>query len=294
MAYLLMGYDVENYLDPYLKKNLNWEVTSRFLHKMRRVHEELNAPCTLFICGRLLEEKRIRKTLQDLAQSELFDLEQHTYSHQRLKAVIQSEGERTILFDGSSLETIKEEIIRTNKLFEEKLGIRCEGICGPYGYYQGLMDRPDILDVLHKTGIRFTRTSMRGKNHWEPLSIYIQPFTYEPQGFPDILEIPSQGWQDILYLRTHGWDKRKGLLEYNKKTVDQIAEKNLVWSACQHDWTSCEKDPEMSYTRALLEYARLRGVTVATHKSYYQRIMGVSPSDTEEGKRLILSNHYTK
>ncbi len=203
-----MGYDVENYLDPYLNKDLDWEVTLRFLSSMRRVHEDLNVPSTLFICGRLLEESDVLRALQELADSQLFDLQQHTYSHQRLKTVVQNDGEMVAVFRGASLEEIQKEVTRTNKLFEERLGVYCRGICGPYGYYRGLMDRPDILKVLYKAGIRFTRTYLRNENDWGPLSIKVQPFTYEPQGFPQILEIPSQGWQDIIYFRTNGLSKR--------------------------------------------------------------------------------------
>ena len=36
-----MKYDVENYLDLYLKKDLDWEVTFQFLSQMRCVHEEV-------------------------------------------------------------------------------------------------------------------------------------------------------------------------------------------------------------------------------------------------------------
>lgn len=90
LTHLLMGYDVENHLDPYLKKNLDWEVTLQFLSRMRRVHEHLSVPCTLFICGLLLEASHVLKALQDLAGSKLFDLQQHAYSHQQLKTVVQN------------------------------------------------------------------------------------------------------------------------------------------------------------------------------------------------------------
>jgi len=279
MAHLLMGYDVENYLDPCLKKNLDWQVTRRFLSRMRRVHEDLNVPCTLFICGLLLEESDVLKALQDLAGSQLFDLQQHTYSHQRLKTVVQNDGEMVVVFRGASLEEIQKEVIRTNKLFEERLGIHCRGICGPYGYYRGLMDRLDILKVLHEAGIRFTRTYLRNENDWGPLSIKVQLLTYGPQGFPQILEIPSQGGQDIIYFRANGWDKREEFLHYNKTIVDEIAQKDLAWSVCQHDWTSCQKDSEMDYTRRLLRYAQSKGITVTSHRVYYEKPIGKTSTD---------------
>ena len=275
MAYLLMGYDTENYLDPSLGRDLDWDVTLRFLSQVRRVHEELDAPCSLFICGRLLEEPDVLEALQTLAQSRLFDLQQHTYSHQRLKTVAENNGEKITVYEGASLETIHREVARADNLFKEKLNIHCLGITGPYGYYRGLMDRPDILEILYEAGIRFTRTYIRDENDWQPLSIEAQPFTYKPQGFPEMLEIPGHGWHDALYFRLHGWDKREEFLSFNKGIVDEIIARDLAWSVCQHDWVSCEKDPEMQYTRKLISYAQSKGVTLASHRMYYEKVMGI-------------------
>ena len=274
MAYLLMGYDTENYVDPSLKHKVDWGVTVNFLSKMKRVHEELKAPCTLFIVGKLLEEPSVLKGLRELAGSPLFDLQQHTYSHQRLKTVVENDGKKITVFEGAPLEKIREEVNLARKILQEKLGVHSSGITGPFGYYRGLSDRPDVLRVLHDVGIRFTRTYLRNENDWGPLSIEAQPFTYEPQGLPDILEIPAQGWQDVHYFWTHGWDKREDLLRCNKKLVDEIAEKDLVWSVCQHDFSSCQEDPEMSYTKELLSYAQSKGVTVTSHKAYYEKTIG--------------------
>lgn len=260
-----MGYDVENYLDR--SKSLDLSVTLHFLEQMRKVHTDLNAPCTLFICGRLLEEPDIIKSLLSLKEYDLFDLQQHTYSHQRLKTVVQNDGEKIKIFKGVSLEKIQKEVERTSLLFKEKLCVSCSGITGPYGYYRGLMDRPDILEILHRLGIRFTRTYLRNQNDWGPLPIDVQPFTYKTQGFPDILEIPSQGWQDIMFFRANDWD-RDAFLNYGKDMINTIEKQDLVWSVCQHDWTSCRKDPNMDYTRAFLEYAQSKGVTVSSHKDY--------------------------
>lgn len=167
-------------------------------------------------------------------------------------------------------------VTKTNNLFEEKFDIHCLGITGPYGYYRGLMDRPEVLDVLYHAGIRFIRTYMRNENDWGPLSIQVQPFSYESQGFPEILEIPSQGWQDVHYFWVYGWNKREEFLDYNKRIVDEITHKNLAWSACQYDWTSCQRDPRMSYTRNLLSYAQSKGMIVTSHRIYYEKTKDAS------------------
>jgi len=269
MSYFLLGYDVESHLGEY--NSYEPQVTLNFLSQMRKVHEDLKAPCTLFICGRLLEEESVLASLRQLQESgELFDLQQHTYSHQRLKTVVRDDGKAVTVFKGASLERIREEVERTNQLFETKLNRKCTGICGPYGYYRGLMDRPDILDILHQAGIRFTRTYSRNEKDYGPLPIHVQPFFYEQQGFPEILEIPLQGWMDTMFFRAYGWD-REAFLNYNRSMMDLIAEKNLTWSTVQHDYTSCQKDPNMDYTKALIAYAQSKNVTVTSHLDYARR-----------------------
>ena len=269
MAYLLLGYDVENYLGS--DRNLDPRMTVNFIRQLKKVHEDLSAPCTLFICGRLLEDSDILEALQSLKESqELFDLQQHTYSHQRLKTVVRDDGKAITVFKGASIEKIREDIARAQQVFVERLKINCSGICGPYGYYRGLMDRPDLLDILYENGIRFTRTYLRNEKDHIPLSINVQPFYYGPQGFPEILEIPSQGWMDIYYFRVHGWN-RESFLKYGKEMIDLILKKNLTWSVCLHDYTTCYKDPTMEYTRSLIAYAQSNNVIVTSHLDYARR-----------------------
>lgn len=269
MAYFLMGYDVESYLGT--DGSVDPQVTLNFLKQARKVHQELKAPCTLFVCGRLLEDPHILEALQGLSEPKgLFDLQQHTYSHQRLKTVVRDDGKAITVFKGASLEKIREEVEGTNQIFKEKLGHACTGITGPYGYYRGLMDRPDILEILYKAGIRFTRTYLRNEKDYGPLSIHVQPFTYELQGFPEILEIPAQGWMDIMYLRAYGWN-REAFLNYGTEIIDTIVEQNLTWNMCQHDYTACCDDPSMDFTKRLLSYAQSKGVTITSHSDYMRR-----------------------
>jgi hypothetical protein len=62
----LIGYDVES-SDP--------AVTGAFLATARRVHEELGAPCTLFVVGRTLRQQP--EAFAALVEHPLFDLQQH-------------------------------------------------------------------------------------------------------------------------------------------------------------------------------------------------------------------------
>lgn len=173
MAYLLIGYDVEL---------TSAEVNRNFLEKVTEIHSCFNAPCTLFITGQALENNV--RFFQEAKKSNIFDFQQHTYSHLPLKTTsyINRYGEVCVA-KGGSLEKIQKEVSITNQLLKEILDVECIGLTGPYTYYQGLCDRRDILRVLYDLGIRFTRTFGRNIDGSVPLSLDIQPFWYKQQGF---------------------------------------------------------------------------------------------------------------
>jgi len=262
MATLLIGYDVENQ-DP------NNDVTKTFLKTVSRLHRELNAPCTLFICGRTLENnvddfKKVKSEYSDL-----LDLQQHTYSHVLLKTVFQENEKGKTMFRGGTLDQIREEVKKPIEMMKQLLDVDCIGLTGPYGYYRGLSDRPDILEILHGLGIRFTRTFARNQFDWQPLSFKVQPFWYDVQGFDDMLEIPVQGWQDCILRDEIGWENTEGYLNEVKKNLDYIAKNNLVWGYVQHDWSSIKGDPDMSIIRGMIEYARSIGVELKSYIQFY-------------------------
>lgn len=263
MATLLIGYDVENQ-DP------KGEVTRRFLKVAPELHRGLDVPCTFFICGRTLENNLEGFKQVKLKYGDLIDLQQHTYSHVLLKTVFQENESGETLFRGGTLEQIREEVGRTIELLREHLDINCIGLRGPYGYYRGLSDRPDILEILHDLGIRFTSTYARDEHDWQPVPFEVQPFWYETQGFGDILEIPVQGWQDCIIRREIGWDNCDGYLDHLKRDLEYVAEHDLVWGYAQHDWSSIKEDPEMSITRGMIEHALSLGIELKSYLEFYE------------------------
>ena len=75
MGTMLIGYDVEAHGAE--------DVTPRFLDQARALHHRLGVPATLFVVGQTLEQWV--SAFQSIAADPLFDLQQHTYSHQLLK-----------------------------------------------------------------------------------------------------------------------------------------------------------------------------------------------------------------
>jgi len=287
MATMIFGYDVE-------AQNISLDITKRFLKQARKIHCDLNAPCTMFICGKTLENNVEEfQSLQN--ESELFDFQQHTYSHKLLKTNVHVHEDGKVTIDRSgSLDEIQEEVNKTNALLMKHLSVKCIGLTAPTGCYMGLMDRPDILGVLHNLGIRFVRSyhlNKRDFEHWEPLPFEVQPFWYEPQGFPDILEFPFQGYMDCVWLdlhpHTYGYDKREEYLNYVKVSIDYIIDHNLTWTYNQHDWSSItdrhasgiasgiagKQDPEMKTTRKIIEYALKKGARIVSYREYYHELL---------------------
>ncbi len=259
MSTLLIGYDVECMHDP--------EVTGAFLKKAAEVHRE--HPCTLFLCGKVIENNV--RDLENLADNPMFDFQQHTYSHQLLKTVCIDRGDGKLEVHRSMpFSQIEDEVGRTSELIRKHFDKECVGITGPYAYYRGLADRPDILEVLHGLGIRFTRTYGRDHRDYQPVSFGIQPFRYEAQGFPDILEFPIHGWQDVYWREINGWDNTKGYIRHLRGCMQYIARHDKVWSYGSHDWSSIREDPDMTIIRSLIEDADRRGVKIASYLGYYE------------------------
>src|SRR6266542_5499542 len=247
----MIGYDVESG---------NPDVTRPFLIRAQQIHEETGVPATFFLCGRTIEKNV--EALRPLAAHPLFSFQQHTYNHVLLKTVcIEDPQEGMRFFRGGTLDQIRDEVRRTNELLQEALGVTCTGLTGPYAYYRGLMDRPDILEILWDEGIRFCRTWGRNERDWQPVPLDVQPFWYAIQGFPAMLEIPIHGWQDISLRKTVGWSNYEGFLNGTFPYINRAAADGLVFSYCTHDHSSTREDPQMHLTESVIRHAQSLGIT---------------------------------
>jgi len=260
MAVLLIGYDVEAHGNP--------EVTRAFLQTAAQLHRELEAPCTMFLLGKVVEENASH--IRPLVGDPLFDLQQHTYSHKLFKTVcMQDNTGKVTVWRGASPAEVEEDVARARDAMIKLLGVDPIGVCGPYNYYRGLCDRPDLLDILHRHGVRFTRTYGRNEKDYQPTPFSVQPFWYVAQGFADVLEIPTQGYQDLYLREAYGWNNTEAYIQRVLRQLEAVAERNLVWSYCQHDHSN-RGDPSMTIIRALVTRAKELGVELMTHKTFYE------------------------
>ncbi|MBL7201206.1 MAG: polysaccharide deacetylase family protein [Anaerolineae bacterium] len=281
MAKILFGYDTERFEEP--------SVTPHFLSKVSQIHREYQVPCTLFLVGKVIEAAA--DDIKPLVGDPLFDLQQHSYSHKPFKSyVIDFRGvpdeeiqnlewlrgrPKVVVHRGLSLEEIEEQVTKTQECLRSYLGIEDNrGLTCPFAYYQGLLDRPEITDLLYDLGIRFVRSWGRDSRGWNPTPFDVQPFFYTAHGHDDMLEIPIQGWHDTLWKAQHGWTNVGGYVAMLKGALDEVLEHDYTWSFLAHDWSSIREDPEMSGIRAFIEHALEQdGLDFLSHSDFYEQAL---------------------
>jgi len=283
MASLLIGYDTESaavgeglarFLGPEVPQYrcaLDPATTRRGVALLARLHEELEAPCTFFLCGRTL--LHALDAIEPLAGSPLFDIQQHTYSH----VVFRDVRYRAFGADAEAVlpETppvaLREELAFTSDLIRRHLGRECIGLRTPFGYYEGLRGRADLLQIVKETGHRFITSWGRNEENGNPTP-WVQPFAYTEEGFADILEIPFQFWLDGIWFDAHGYGEGRAFRKALEGAVDEIADRDLVFATAFHEWCAVEADEEgTGWIRGLIEHARKRGVEITTYADYWAR-----------------------
>src|SRR5262249_47331496 len=201
---------------------------------------DADLPATLFFCAR--PPLHALEPVKAAAATGLFDIQQHTFSHVPFKD-IEYEAEPGIVarIAASPPEALLEELSFTSRLVRDHLGIECLGLRTPFGYYRGLRDRPDLLEPVRAAGLRYVTSWGRNEQNGNPTP-WVQPFAYEEEGYPDVLELPFQFWLDVVWFDQHGYDTGPALLEALKGAINEVAERDLVYGACFHDWVAVASD----------------------------------------------------
>jgi peptidoglycan/xylan/chitin deacetylase (PgdA/CDA1 family) len=286
LATLLIGYDTESAAVgeglarfvgpdvPHYYAALDPDTTRRGVALLARLHEELEAPCTFFVCGRTL--LHALDAFEPLAASPLFDIQQHTYSHVVFRDVRYRAGDSDVeaVLPETPHVALREELAFTSELIRRYLGRECVGLRTPFGYYRGLRDRPDLLQIVQETGHHYVTSWGRNEQNGNPTP-FVQPFPYAEEGFPGLLEIPFQFWLDGIWFDANGYGEGRAFGRALQGAVDEIAEQDLVFATAFHEWVAVEADEEgTGWIRGLIEYARERRVEVMSYSDYWARTAG--------------------
>jgi hypothetical protein len=179
---------------------------------------------------------------------------------------------------GGAIDEIDRDLARCQRVFEAVLARRAVGLTGPWGYYRGLGDRPDLLELVHGRGFRILRTFARNERDGQPVPVEWQPFLYTVQGFPDTLEILVHDYQDDFYFMAfEGAADASTYPAHLHKVADRVARDGLVWSLCSHDH-HCETPDAFREKTAwlcdLIQYAKSAGIRFLTASEYYAEKRG--------------------
>ena len=247
------------------------ETCTRALELLQDVHESVGVPATLFVCGRTLLHAFDAVAKAD--RSGTFDVQQHTFSHVPFKDIEYAPEPGVVArIPASPPEALREELAFTSRLIREHLGHECVGLRTPFGYHRGLRDRPDLLAPVRDAGLRYITSWGRNEENGNPTP-WVQPFRYEEEGYPDILELPFQFWLDVVWFDTHGYDTGPQLLAALKGAVDEVVANDLVYGACFHDWVAvASREEQTGWIRGFLTYALERGAEVTTYTDYWRRV----------------------
>jgi peptidoglycan/xylan/chitin deacetylase (PgdA/CDA1 family) len=244
------------------------------LELLTEVHADVGVPATLFVCGRTL--LHALDPVRAAKDSGLFDVQQHTFSHVPFKDIVYSPGPGLLgTIAASPPEALLEELAVTSRLIHDHVGGEpVVGVRTPFGYHRGLRDRPDLLEVVRAAGLRYVTSWGRNEENGNPTP-WVQPFAYVEEGYPDILELPFQFWLDVVWFDQHGYDNGSEFLAALKGAVDEVAERDLVYGACFHDWVAIASDERrVGWLRGFFRYALEQGVEVTTYTDYWRRVTG--------------------
>lgn len=244
-----------------------------------KVLNRQHVPATFFTVGLLLEKAGNELALL-LGKNPLFDIESHTYSHWKIWKSDQK----------VSMDTFRDELTKTSDLIFQYFGHRPAGFCAPGNFFRGLRGKKAQLEVLREQGYRFTGTDGQGENPLPFPAPITQPYWYDRDGFPDLLELPLNGWHcNMLFNTGHqndNWQPAPGFpdgsileklpatieegFQVRKKEFEYAIENELIYAPCMHPWSVYRFDPELEHLEKLIEMARQRNQPVVNCRQLYE------------------------
>jgi len=250
------------------------------LETIVKIHKKYDAPATFFIVGQLIEKDPDKYKV--LLDDELFDIESHTYSHKLLK-------DNLTCGNGVSLQEIEEEIAKASRLLRATFKREILGLRTPVGFHNGLQGEKRVLHILWENGVRFVSSHLMGPFDTVP-SPLTQPYCYEEDGFPELLELPGHDWHDNVlkgYARVpmvwppiFPWAVPRGIpqtpkeeFEVYKASIDYAIKHGLTYySPIFHPWSIYRFNPAAKTIDFLLGYARRKKMQISTYGRMYERL----------------------
>lgn len=200
------------------------------------------------------------------------NMDSHTYSH--------------VPLDTDDLELLTDELQRTNRLFEQRLGHTSTVLRGPGGYAGGLQGMAENQQCILDAGFRWVSCEYNFRTSGMDIARIVSgpadnaPYAYET-GLVElpIMSVTDRNFFDIIHCidaevyaewrKTSGhqpvpngfrcpWTDPGALDEwiaYNLAVAEYAYENELMWVACWHPYSHYLHDPDNRTLPALLEWA---------------------------------------
>jgi peptidoglycan/xylan/chitin deacetylase (PgdA/CDA1 family) len=240
----------------YEKGNLD-EPTKRYASEAAKRVRERGGVVHFFVVGQVFEQANV-DWLRDIAEAG-HPIGNHTYDHINVLANrredLQFRFQRApwLLPDHPVIELIRENIERTTKSMQSRLGIQPQGFRTPGGFHDGLRNHPEVRSLLKELGYRWASSLYPAHPntdpHQEPTDSILdaiasaqqasQPFTY-PDG---LIEIPMSPISDIGAFRTCRW-KLDWFLRSVERSVRWAIEYGATFDFLAHPSCLGVMDPE--------------------------------------------------
>jgi peptidoglycan/xylan/chitin deacetylase (PgdA/CDA1 family) len=253
--------------------------------KIVEVHKRFEMPATFFIVGKTLEANP--KEYRELLDDPLFEVASHTYSHRMLR-------DNPICGPAISLADKREEIFKGKELVEKYFQRPCLGLRPGCGFDQGFRKDKESLALIEEAGYVYTSSLLWGPDYSLPAMIS-DPFTYEPEGYPSLWELPGHGWHENLlknnnkmgpkritlwppempeaiptdYIKTpeQEFQINRVFLDRGKETGKKYV--TLIW----HPWSLMQFDPEMKMLELTFAYVREQNLMPCTFQGLYEQLI---------------------
>ncbi len=259
----------------YQKGNLD-EPTKKYAVEAGRVVKERGGLIHFFCVGRVLEQPNI-DWLKQLA-AEGHSIGNHTYDHVNVKATTAQQTQFRFqrapwLVQGRTAKQVIYENIRIANIgLTKRAGIEVNGFRTPGGFSNGLLDRPDIQQMLLDLDFKWVSSKypshQRGKPKEEPThDVYdsivqaqkhAQPFVY-PSG---LIEIPMSPISDVGAFRSTFWK-----LAYFRKAiglaVEWAIENGGVFDFLCHPSCMVVEDPKFETIKLICDLVEQAGDNAA-------------------------------
>ena len=255
----------------YEKGNLNQPTKDYVREACRRVKAKGGA-LHCFVLGCTFEQKNIDWLREIVAEGH--PISNHTYDHvmvtARRKKDLQYRYRRAPwLIHGKTVrEVIVENLRMTNMAMKRRLGVESVGFRTPYGFPDGLADRPDVQQLLLDEGFQWLTSKavdhVMDVSKSNPTSADLaaitrrqkhnQPFVY-PTG---LVEIPASPMGDVFSFRERDW-KLDDFLKMIEKNVQWAIKHRAVYDFFSHPSVLYVEDPDFRAVELICDLANAAG-----------------------------------